>query len=184
VFVKDLETAQKALSVEQSARSVTEQILQQSKDVNAALSLKLDNVETSLAITQDKLDQKSKALDSQTTRADEVELRLKSVEDKLKTTEADLKAKGLLLESAQEALAKREGSANMMISSAVAYTAALFKNHLPDLNMEILRQDFTVDDAEREALVSSAFDAAQDFVSSYDFTSLVESDDNDSPKGL
>jgi hypothetical protein len=50
--------------------------------------------------------------------------------------------------------------------------------------VEILRQDFTVDDAEREALVSSVFDAAQDFVSSYDFTSLVESDDNDSPKGL
>jgi hypothetical protein len=71
-----------------------------------------------------------------------------------------------------------------MISSVVAHTAALFKNHLPDLNMEILRQDFTVDEAEREALVSSVFDTAQDFVSSYDFTSLVESDDNDSPKGL
>jgi hypothetical protein len=72
----------------------------------------------------------------------------------------------------------------MMISSAVAHTAALFKNYLPDLNMKILRQDFTVDDAEREALVSSVFDAAQDFVSLYDFTSLVESDDNYSPKGL
>jgi hypothetical protein len=163
VLVKDLETAQKALSLEQSARSEAKQILQQSKDVNAALSLKLDNVETSLAITQNKRDQKSKAL---------------------KTVEADLKAKGLLLESAQQALAKRKGSANMMISSAVAHTAALFKNHLPDLNVEILPQDFTVDDVEREALVSSAFDVAQDFVSSYDFTSLVESDDNDSPKGL
>jgi hypothetical protein len=72
----------------------------------------------------------------------------------------------------------------MMISLAVAHTVALFKNHLPDLTMEILRQDFTVDDAEHEALVSSAFDAAQDFVYSYDFTSFVESDDNDSPKGL
>jgi hypothetical protein len=71
-----------------------------------------------------------------------------------------------------------------MIFSAVAHTVALFKNHLSDLNMEILRQDFTVDDAEREALVFSAFDAAQDFVSSYDFTSLVKSDDNDSPKGM
>jgi hypothetical protein len=150
-------------STEQSARSKAEHILQQSKDVNAALSLKLDNVETSLAIIQNKLDRKSKAL---------------------KTVEADLKAKGLLLESAQQALAKREGSANIMISSAVAHTVALFKNHLPDLNMKILRQDFTVDDVEREALVSSTFDAAQDFVSSYDFTSLVESDDNDSPKGL
>jgi hypothetical protein len=113
VLVKDLKTAQKALSAEQSARSkaeqalakersakqVAEQILQQSKDVNAALSLKLDNVETSLAITQDKLDRKSKSL---------------------KTVEADQKAKGLLLESAQQALAKREGSANIMISSVVA----------------------------------------------------------------
>jgi hypothetical protein len=58
-----------------------------------------------------------------------------------------------------------------MISSTVAHIAALFKNHF-------------LDDAEREALVSSAFHTAQDFVSSYDFTSLVESDDNDSPKGL
>jgi hypothetical protein len=72
----------------------------------------------------------------------------------------------------------------MMISSVVAHAAALFKNHLPDLNMELLRQDFTVDDVERETLVSSTFDAAQDFVSSYDFTSLAESDDNDSPKAL
>jgi hypothetical protein len=177
VLIRELETARKALSTEQSARfkaeqalaeersakQVAEQILQQSKDVNAALSLKLDNVETSLAITENKLERKSEAL---------------------KIVEADLKANGLLLESAQQALAKREGSANMMISSAVAHTAALFKNHLPDLNMKILRQDFTVDDAERVALLSSAFDAAQDFVSSYDFTSLVESDDNDSPKGL
>jgi hypothetical protein len=72
----------------------------------------------------------------------------------------------------------------MMISSVVAHAAALFKNHLPDLNMELLHQDFTVDDVEQKALVSSAFDATQDFVSSYGFTSLAESDDNDSPKAL
>jgi hypothetical protein len=72
----------------------------------------------------------------------------------------------------------------MMIFSAVAHVAALFKNHLPDRNMELLRQDFTVDDAEHETLVSSAFDAAQDFVSSYNFVSLAESNDNDSPKAL
>jgi hypothetical protein len=41
-----------------------------------------------------------------------------------------------------------------------------------------------MDDAERETLVSSAFDAAQDFVSSYDFASLARSDDNDNPKTL
>jgi hypothetical protein len=41
-----------------------------------------------------------------------------------------------------------------------------------------------VDDAERETLVSNTFDAAQDFVSSYDFASLAESNDNDNPKAL
>ncbi len=41
-----------------------------------------------------------------------------------------------------------------------------------------------MDDAERETLVSSVFDAAQDFVSSYDFASLAESGDNDSPNAL
>jgi hypothetical protein len=48
----------------------------------------------------------------------------------------------------------------MKISSAVAHAATLLKNHLSDLNMELLCQDFTVDDAECETLVSSAFDAA------------------------
>jgi hypothetical protein len=72
----------------------------------------------------------------------------------------------------------------MMISLTVAHTAALFKNHIPGLNSELLRQDFTVDNAEHKTLVSSAFDAAQDFVSSYDFASLAESDDNDNPKAL
>jgi hypothetical protein len=72
----------------------------------------------------------------------------------------------------------------MMISSVVAHVAALFKNHLPGLNLELLHQDFTVDDVEHETLVSRAFDVAQDFVSSYDFTSLAEFDDNDSPKAL
>jgi hypothetical protein len=89
-----------------------------------------------------------------------------------------------MLESAQKTSSKRESSINMMISWAVAPAATLFKNHLPGLNMEFLRQDFTVDDVERETLVSSAFDAAQDFVSSYDYASFAESDDNDSPKAL
>jgi hypothetical protein len=88
------------------------------------------------------------------------------------------------LESTQKTSSKCESSFNMMISSVVAHATALFKNQLPGLNMELLCQDFTVDDVERDTLVSNAFDAAQDFVSSYDFASLAESDDNDSPKAL
>jgi hypothetical protein len=117
-------------------------------------------------------------------QADEAMLQLKNTESRLKATEEDLKNQRQLLESAQKTPSKRESSFNMMISSAVAHAAALFKNHLPDLNLELLCQDFTVDDVKRETLVSSAFDAAQDFVSSYDFASLVESDDNDNPKAL
>jgi hypothetical protein len=88
------------------------------------------------------------------------------------------------LKLAQKTSSKHESSFNMMISSVVAHVAALFKNHLPGLNLELLHQDFTVDDVEHETLVSRAFDAAQDFVSSYDFTSLAEFDDNNSPKAL
>jgi hypothetical protein len=36
----------------------------------------------------------------------------------------------------------------VLISSVVANDVALMKNHLPDLDMEILRKDFTVDDME------------------------------------
>jgi hypothetical protein len=117
--------------------------------------------------------------------ADEAMLRLKNAEKRLKATEDDfLKNQWQLLKSAQKTSSTRESSFNMMISSAVAHAAALFKNHLTGLYLELLHQDFTVDDAKRETLVSSIFDTAQDFVSSYDYASLVESYDNDSPKAL
>jgi hypothetical protein len=117
-------------------------------------------------------------------RANEAMLWLKNVESRLKATEKDLKNQRQLLESAQKTSSMRENSFNMMIFSSAAHAATLFNNHLPDLNMELLHQDFTVDDVERKTLVSSTFDAAQDFVSSYDSASLAESDDNNSPKAL
>jgi hypothetical protein len=113
-------------------------------------------------------------------RGDEAMLRLKNVESWLKAAEEDLKNQMQLLKLAQKTSSKRESSLNMMIFLAVAHVVAIFKNHLPGLNMELLRQNFTVDDAKCETLVSSVFDDAQDFVSLYDSTSL----DNDSPKAL
>jgi hypothetical protein len=50
--------------------------------------------------------------------------------------------------------------------------------------VEILHKDYVVDEVERETLVASTYDVAQDFVSSYDFTSLAEPEDNNSPKDL
>jgi hypothetical protein len=58
---------------------------------------------------------------------------------------------------------------------------ALVKDHAPDFDTEILRRDFSVDEAEQEALVDSVYDTAQHFVSLYDFSVLAESDDNKSP---
>jgi chromosome segregation ATPase len=198
VLANELKAAQKALSYEKSvrlgaenslaeakaARQATEQSLQQSKDTNATLALELENTRTSLAATRDKLDSKSKTLNFQVIRVDETMLWLKNAESQLKAAEEDLRNQWQLRELAQKILSKRESSFNMMISSAVAHAVVQFKNHLSGLNIELLCQDFTVDDAECETFVSSAFDAAQDFVSSYDSASLVESDDNDSPKAL
>jgi hypothetical protein len=144
------------------------------------LALELENAQTSFATTRDKLDSNSQALDFQVIHADEAMLRLKNTENWLKAVEADLKNQMQLLELAQKISSKREIFFNMMISSAVAHATTLFKNHLPSLILELLCQDFTVDDAERKTLVSSAFDAAQDLISSYDFASPVESNDNDS----
>jgi hypothetical protein len=49
-----------SLVEEKALRQVAEQSLQQSKDVNATLALELENSQTSLAATHDKLDSKSK----------------------------------------------------------------------------------------------------------------------------
>jgi hypothetical protein len=73
-------------------------------------------------------------------RAVEVVLQLKNAESRLNTAEEDLKVQRQLLESVQKTSSKRENSFNMMISSAVAHAALLFKNYLFDLNMELLRQ--------------------------------------------
>jgi hypothetical protein len=72
----------------------------------------------------------------------------------------------------------------MVISSTVANAAALFKNHLSDLDVETLHKDFTIDDVEQEALANSAYDTAHEFVSLYDLSNHAESDDNNSPVTL
>jgi hypothetical protein len=92
------------------------------------------------------------------------------------------KDQGLLLEMARQALSKCEDSSILMISMAVANAMALLKNHLHDLDVELMRKNFIVDEAEREALTNGTYNAAHEFPSSYDFSSLAESKDNDSPR--
>jgi chromosome segregation ATPase len=130
--------AENSLAEEKAARQATAQSLQQSNDANAILPLELETTQTSLAATRDKLDSKSKAQDLQVIRADEAMFQLKNAESRLIAAKEDLNNQRQLLESARKTSSKRKSSLNMMISSAVAHAVTLFKNHLPDLNMELL----------------------------------------------
>jgi hypothetical protein len=134
---------------------------------------------------------KSKELDDVVIREQEantlweqVEAKLADLEKKIEVAEGEKKDQGLLLETARQALSKREESSILMILTAVANAMALLKSHLPDLNVELLRKDFAVDKADREALTTGAYDAAHEFTSSYDFSSLAKSEDNDNPRNM
>jgi hypothetical protein len=81
-------------------------------------------------------------------------------------------------------LSKREYSSSAVISLAVANAMVLVKNHMPEFDTKILSKDFTVDDAGLQALVDSAYDTAQHFVSLYNFSVLPKSDDNASHGAL
>jgi hypothetical protein len=76
------------------------------------------------------------------------EKKLTDAEKELTTTEGQKKDQGLLLELARQALSKREDSSMLMILMAVANAMALLKSHLPDLDVELLRKDFIVDEVE------------------------------------
>jgi hypothetical protein len=112
----------------------------------------------------------------------EARIQLKKAEEKLKVAEEELKTEKQSLELARHVLSKHEASSSMVITLAVANATSLFKSHTPDLDMEILRKDFPIDDEEREALAHSAYDATHDFVSLYDFSGLAETDDDKSHK--
>jgi hypothetical protein len=66
------------------------------------LALELENAQTSLAATHDKLDSKSKALYFPVIRTNEAMLQLKNTESQLKAVEEDLKNQRQPLESAQK----------------------------------------------------------------------------------
>jgi hypothetical protein len=52
-----------------------------------------------------------------------------------------------------------------VISSAVTHATAPVKDHMPEFDAEILRRDFTINEAKREILVESIYDTSKYFVS-------------------
>jgi hypothetical protein len=190
--------AQQALSEEKTARYVTvkalaeaQQALKDSDAEKAKLSQVLNTTQAAYTITRDNLASKSKDLDDAMIRVQEAnklqeqaEAKLEDAEKRLVVGEGEKKDQGLLLEMAWQVLSKREDSSILMISMVVANAMALLKSHLPDLDVELLHKDFAVDEAEREALTSGTYDAAYEFASSYDLSSLAESENNDSPRNM
>jgi hypothetical protein len=146
------------------------------------LTRELESTKASLTATPDKLTSKSAALDVMVIQEQQAKIQMMTAQEKLKAAEEKLKTQEQSLDSSRQALSKWELSSSAVISSSVANSAVLFKNHMSDLDMEILREDFTIDYAEWEALSNSAYDIAHDFVSLYDFSSLTESGDNNSPR--
>jgi hypothetical protein len=183
--------ATQALVEEKAARLAAEQTLQDANKAKTKLAKALETTHAAYTITRDKLTYKSKELDDMTIReqkADtlqaQAEKKLVDAEKKLAAIEEENKIQGLLLESARQALSKHEETSTQMISTGVANAMALLKSHLPDLDVELLLKNFAVDEAEREAVTNSAYDAAHEFASSYDFSSLAESKDNDNPRNV
>jgi hypothetical protein len=76
----------------------------------------------------------------------------------------------LELWSTQKMFVERDYSSSEVIYSAVAHAVVLLKSYMPDVDPELLHKEYQCkDDDERDALIEGTFDAAQHFVSEYDF---------------
>jgi hypothetical protein len=77
------------------------------------------------------------------------------------------------LNSTLKTFAEWHTLSSKVMASVVAHAVGLLKSHMPDLNQELLYEDYQCEyDAERDALVDGAYDAAQHFVSAYDFSMI------------
>jgi hypothetical protein len=193
-----LAAAQQALSKEKIARSAAVKTLAEAKQAlkdsdadKTKLSQALKTTKTAYTVTRDNLTSKSKELDDAViweqevnTLREQAEVKLADMEKRLTVAEGEKKDQGLLLKMARQILSKREDSSIMMISIVVDNAMTLLKSHLPDLDVELLHKDFTVDEVECEVLTNGANDATHEFASSYNFSSLVEFKDNDSPQNM
>jgi hypothetical protein len=187
-----------ALSTEKAARFATakalseaEQALKNSNAAKAKLSQVLKITKVAYTVTRDNLTFKSKGLDDvviweqeANTLREQAETKLADTEKRLVATKGEKKDQVLLLEMARQALSKHEDSSVLIILTAMTNAIVLPKSHLPDLDVELMRKDFVVDKAKHEALTSGVYDAVHEFASSYDFSSLAKSKDNDSPRNM
>jgi predicted nuclease with TOPRIM domain len=131
-----------------------QQTLKDSDAEKAKLSQALKTTQATYTVTRDNLASKSKELDDMVIREQEAntlreqaDAKLADLEKKIKVVQGEKKDQGLLLEMARQALSKREDSSILMILMAVANAMMLLKSHLPNLDVELLRKDFAIDEA-------------------------------------
>jgi chromosome segregation ATPase len=190
--------AQQALSEEKTTRSAAVEALAEAKHTlidlvadEAKLSQALKTTKAAYSTTHDNLASRSKDLNDAMIREQEAnklweqaEAKLADAEKRLDVAEGEKKDQGMLLETARQALSKCEDSSILMISTEVANAMTLLKSYLPNLDVELLHKDFVIDEAECKALTSGAYDAAHEFILSYDFSSFAEFEDNDNPRNM
>jgi hypothetical protein len=130
----------------------------------AKLSQALKTTKAAYTTTHDNLTSKFKDLEDAMIQEQEAnklreqaKAKLADVEKRLVVAEDEKKDQGLLLETTWQTLSKREDSSMLMILMTVANAMALLKSHVPDLDVELICKDFTVDEAEREALTNGAY---------------------------
>jgi septal ring factor EnvC (AmiA/AmiB activator) len=131
-----------------------QQTLKDSDAEKAKLSQALKTTQATYTVTRDNLASKSKELDDMVIREQEAntlreqaDAKLADLEKKIKVVQGEKKDQGLLLEMAWQALSKSDDSSILMILMAVANAMMLLKSHLPNLDVELLRKDFAVDEA-------------------------------------
>jgi hypothetical protein len=122
-----------------------QQTLKDSDAEKAKRSQVLKTTQVAYTVTRDNLASKSKEQDDvviweqeANTLWEQAQAKLADLEKKIEAFEGEKKDQGLLLETAQQALSKREDSSILMISTTVANAMALLKSHLPDLDVELL----------------------------------------------
>jgi hypothetical protein len=193
-----LVAAQQALPEEKTTQSTMVEALTKAKQAlidsaadKAKLSQAVKTTKVAYIATRDNLASKFNDLDDAMIREQEAnklreqaEAKLEDVEKRLTIVEGEKKYQVLFLKTTRQVLSKREDSSILIISTVMANAMALLKSYLSNLDVELLRKDFMVNEADREALTNGAYDVAHDFSSSYDFSSLIESEDNDSPRNM
>jgi uncharacterized protein (DUF3084 family) len=129
------ETAEKALAEERTARQIANQELWAVRDSATALSQELQAAKDYAAAA-------NRELSSNVATLDELSGRELAAQDALRSLAEEKRILERELSSTQKMFAERDTSSSKVIASAVAHAVAVLKSHVPDLDLELLHEDY------------------------------------------